>query len=161
MNNLKGESSDELSRTIISIRPWLSSLGYTLTLDDDLSSFHEGQLGEYEAGSVFEKDIIIRVSLKNIRKTCREDPFLFPNFEEEVRLTVFHEVGHALVEQLLDYADNISEFLPELKAKHGNRFDAIFNEELDNEETLVEDFARGFNGKTKSLLQECAEVSLA
>lgn len=161
MNNLKGESSDELSRTIISIRPWLSSLGYALNLDDDLSGFHEGQLGEYEAGSVFEKDIIIRVSLENIRKTCREDPFLFPNFEEEVRLTVFHEIGHALVEQLLDYADNISEFLPELKAEYGDRFDEIFDEELDNEETLVEDFARGFGGKTKSLLQECAEVSLA
>lgn len=161
MNNLKGESSDELSRTIISIRPWLSNLGFALTLDDDLSGFHEGQLGEYEAGSVFEKDIIIRVSLENIRKTCREDPFLFPDFEEEVRLTVFHEIGHALVEQLLDYAENINEFLPELKAEYGDKFDEIFNEDLDNEETLVEDFARRFNRNTKSLLQECAEASLA
>lgn len=159
--NIIHSTSSKLDEALSAIRPWLSSLGYALTLDDDLSGFHEGQLGEYEAGSVFEKDIIIRVSLENIRKTCLEDPFLFPDFEEEVRLTVFHEVGHALVEQLLDYADNISEFLPELKAKHGNRFDAIFDEELDNEETLVEDFARGFNGKTKSLLQECAEVNLA
>lgn len=158
--NIIHSTSSKLDEALSAIRPWLSSLGFTLTLDDDLSGFHEGQLGEYEAGSVFEKDIIIRVSLKNIRKTCREDPFLFP-FEEEVRLTVFHEVGHAIVEQLLDYADNISEFLPKLKAKHGNRFDEIFDEELDNEETLVEDFARGFGGKTISLLQECAEVSLA
>ena len=150
-----------LNEALSAIRPWLSSLGFTLTLDDDRSGFHECQLGEYEAGSVFEKDIIIRVSLKNIRKMCREDPFLFPDFEEEVRLTVFHEVGHALVEQLIDYADNISEFLPELKAEYRDKFDEIFDEDLDNEETLVENFARGFNGKTKSLLQECAEVSLA
>lgn len=150
-----------LDEALSAIRPWLSCLGYTLTLDDDLSGFHEGQLGEYEAGSVFEKDIIIRVSLENIRKTCREDSFLFPDFEEEVRLTVFHELGHALVEQLLDYADNIEGFLPELNAKYGDKFDEIFDEEFDNEETLVEDFARGFGRKTKSLLQECAEVSLA
>lgn len=150
----------KLGEALSAIRPWLSSLGYALTLDDDLSGFNEGQLGEYEAGSVFEKDIIIRVSLKNIRKTCREDSFLFPDFEEEVRLTVFHEVGHALVEQLLDYADNINEFLPELKAEYGDKFDEIFDEENDNEETLVEDFARGFNGKTKSLLQECVEACL-
>lgn len=143
------------------IRPWLSTLGYALTLDNDLSGFHEGQLGEYEADSVFGKDIIIRVSTKNIRKTCQEDSFLFPDFEEEVRLTVFHEVGHALVEQLLDYADNIEGFLPELKAKYENRFDEIFDEENDNEETLVEDFARGFDKKTKSLLQECVEACLA
>ncbi len=150
----------ELNEVLSAIRPWLSSLGYDLSLDDDLSGFHEGQLGEYEAGSVFEKDIIIRVSLENIRKTCQEDSFLFPDFEEEVRLTVFHEVGHALVEQLLDYADNIERFLPELKAKYRDKFDEIFDEENDNEETLVEDFARGFNGKTKSLLQECVEACL-
>lgn len=151
----------KLDEALSAIRPWLSSLGYALTLDDDMSGFREGQLGEYEAGSVFEKDIIIRVSLENIRKTCQEDSSLFPDFEEEVRLTVFHEVGHALVEQLLDYADNIEGFFPELKAKYENRFDEIFDEENDNEETLVEDFARGFNGRTKSLLQECAEVCLA
>ena len=154
-------TSSKLDEALFAIRPWLSSLGYALTLDDDLSGFHEGQLGEYEAGSVFEKDIIIRVSTENIRKTCQEDPLLFPDFEEEVRLTVFHEVGHALVEQLLDYADNINEFLPELNAKYGDKFDEIFDENLDNEETLVEDFARDFGGKTKPLLQECAEVSLA
>lgn len=151
----------KLDEALSAIRPWLSTLDYDLTLDNDLSGFNEGQLGEYEAGSVFGKDIIIRVSLENIRKTCQEDSFLFPDFEEEVRFTVFHEVGHALVEQLLDYADNIEGFLPELKAKYENRFDEIFDEENDNEETLVEDFARGFNGKTKSLLQECVEACLS
>lgn len=151
----------KLGEALSAIRPWLSTLGYALTLDNDLSGFRQGQLGEYEAGSVFGKDIIIRVSTENIRKTCREDSFLFPDFEEEVRFTVFHEVGHALVEQLLDYADNINEFLPELKAEYGDKFDEIFDEENDNEETLVEDFARGFNGKTKSLLQECVEACLA
>lgn len=154
-------TSSKLGEALSAIRPWLSSLGYTLTLDDDLSGFRQGQLGEYEAGSVFGKDIIIRVSLENIQKTCQEDSFLFPDFEEEVRFTVFHEVGHALVEQLLDYADNIEGLLPELKAKYENRFDEIFDEENDNEETLVEDFARGFNGRTKSLLQECVEACLA
>lgn len=151
----------KLDEALSAIRPWLSTLDYTLTLDNDLSGFHEGQLGEYEAGSVFGKDIIIRVSTENIRKTCQEDSFLFPDFEEEIRLTVFHEVGHALVEQLLDYADNIEGFLPELKAEYGDKFDEIFDEENDNEETLVEDFARGFGEKTKSLLQECVEACLA
>lgn len=61
----------------------------------------------------------------------------------------------------LDYADNIEGFLPELKAEYGDKFDEIFDEENDNEETLVEDFARGFGEKTKSLLQECVEACLA
>lgn len=152
--------SNELSQALKVIRPWLRKLGYSLTLDPDTSSFHEGQLGEYERGSVFEKDIVIRVSTENIWKTCEEDPFLFPDYEEEVHLTVFHEVGHALMEHLIDYAENIDEFLPEIEKKYCDKFFDIFNDDNLTEETLVEDFARGFGHKNKSILQECAEKCL-
>ena len=150
----------ELSQALKVIRPWLRKLGYSLTLDLDTSSFREEQLGEYERGSVFEKDIVIRVSTENIWKTCKEDPFLFPDYEEEVHLTVFHEVGHALMEQLIDYAENIDEFLPEIEKKYGDKFFDVFNDDNLTEETLVEDFARGFEHKNKSILQECAEKCL-
>ena len=147
----------ELSQALDAIRPWLRGLGYSLSLDPDTSSFIDGQLGEYELGSVFEKDIIIRVSTENIRKTCEEDPFLFPDYEEEVHLTVFHEVGHALLEQLIDYAENINEFLPEIEKKYGDKFFDVFYDENLTEEELVEDFARGFEYNTSSVLQECAK----
>lgn len=150
----------ELSQALKVIRQWLKKLGYSLTLDPDTSSFHEGQLGEYEGGSIFEKDIVIRVSTENISKTCEEDSFLFPDYEEEVHLTVFHEVGHALMEQLIDYAENIDEFLPEIEKKYGDKFFDVFNDDNLTEETLVEDFARGFEHKNKSILQECAEKCL-
>ena len=150
----------ELSQALDAIRPWLRGLGYSLSLDPDTSSFIDGQLGEYELGSVFEKDIIIRVSTENIRKTCEEDPFLFPDYEEEVHLTVFHEVGHALLEQLIDYAENINEFLPEIEKKYGDKFFDVFYDDNLTEEELVEDLARGFEYNTSSVLQECAETCL-
>ncbi len=45
----------ELSQALDAIRPWLQDLGYSLSLDPDTSSFTDGQLGEYELGSVFEE----------------------------------------------------------------------------------------------------------
>ena len=125
-------------------RRWLRGLGYSLSLDPDTSSFTDGQLGEYELGSVFEKDIVIRVSPRNIRKAIREYPEAFETFPKEVRFTVFHEVGHALLEQLIDYANNIEDFLPNIEAKYGDKFFDVFDDENLTEEELAEDFARAF-----------------
>ena len=150
----------ELSQALDAIRPWLQDLGYSLSLDPDTSSFTDGKLGEYELGSVFEKDIVIRVSPRNIRKAIREYPEAFETFPKEVRFTVFHEVGHALVEQLVDYVDNIEDFLPNIEAKYGEKFFDVFDDENITEEELVEDFARAFGTNTQSVLQECAEKCL-
>lgn len=112
----------ELSQALDAIRPWLQDLGYSLSLDPDTSSFTDGQLGEYKLGSVFEKDIVIRVSPRNIRKAIHEYPEAFEIFPKEVRFTVFHEVGHALLEQLIDYANNIEDYLLNIEAKYGDKF---------------------------------------
>lgn len=59
--------SPELSQALDTIRPWLQGLGYSLSLDPDTSSFTDGQLGEYELGSVFEKDIVMKPARENPR----------------------------------------------------------------------------------------------
>lgn len=150
----------ELAAPFGAVETWLKPFGLSLTLDPDTRHFSEGQCGEYEDGSVFEKDITIRVHRENIRDYVDEQSPWGNSFEDECSLTVYHEVGHALVQQLVDYSENIAEFLPSVERLFGDRFFDVFNDDNLSEEELVEDFAYGFLDGTGSTLQECAEACL-
>ena len=145
------------------ISQWLAPLGYTLSIED-MEDEVPGLLGQYENGSVFEKEILIRVSTQNIRTFIKEYNRDFPkerrNYTDECALTVFHEVGHALMEQLNDYADNIEGFLERLKVDPEEPFSPYFDVFYDDnktEEEVVEDFAWGFLDGSSSKLQKCME----
>ena len=150
----------ELEAPYEKISQWVTPLGFSVSCDTgDIADFPRGRLGEYDAGSVFEKEILVRISLDNIRRAARKFRIPEKGYLAECALTLFHEVGHALVEQLLDWADSIPEFLPALEASHGDAFFDVFNDDNMDEETLVEDFAHGFQSGRGSVLQRCAEAA--
>lgn len=145
----------DLLEAVTDIGTWLSPFGYTLQCDDeDLS---EGQLGSYEKGSVFEKEILIHVSPDNIEKATQyEINDRYGNPGNQVRITVFHEVGHALLEQIIDWANNIPEIDELCNGPFGEKYFEVLDDSVE-EETVVEDFAWGFFDGIPSPLQKCWE----
>lgn len=152
---LSAEEETALENALGKVRDWLKKSG--LSLACDIAHLPEGQLGEYEAGSVFGKEILIRIDIGNIRATAQETssaPL------EEIAKTVYHEVGHAVVEQLDDWAtgpEETIEFIHDtLKEKYPEAFDVLGSDE---EETVAEDFARGmYRGTAEPLRMAFDEV---
>lgn len=132
---------------------WLHPFGYSLSLAKE--ELNPDTLGEYEAGSVFEKEIIIRISLPNIIKCAKENHLNQSQLSDEIRLTVYHEVGHALMEQLLDYAEYYEDISSLLDTSFGDTYFDIFNDDRCTEEQIVEAFARGILNNNESLLERC------
>lgn len=131
---------------------WLKPYGYTLVCDEvDLG---EDLVGEYGAGSVFTYEIHIRISREEIKKACR-DGRLTEGLSAETHLSVYHEVGHALVEQLLDWAANLDVLRDALKGTFGEQYHDVFVDNDTDEEILVEDFARSIHYGYSSLLERC------
>lgn len=112
-------------------------------------------VGVYESGSVFEKDITFRLFPRNIIDAFEDDAEdTLPDILEETRITVFHEVGHGLMEQLLDWGESFRDALAEIM--DGKYFDIFYDDNV-TEEDIVEDFARAFNKGLNSPLQEAVE----
>lgn len=127
---------------------------YGLTVTCETESIDNGVLGEYESGSVFSYDIICRIDLDNLKKCCKEERC---SLAEQIKLTIYHETGHALMEQLIDYAENLPEMDTLLRGHFGQKYFDVFNDDHLDEETIVEDFAHGFLYNHGSLLQSCFE----
>lgn len=135
------------------IQKWLAPSGITLgILKEDLG---DGILGEYEAGSVFTGEITVRVNPPSIRTSCSFLPFP-EDIQRQTRLTVYHEVGHALLEQIIDW-DEFYEDMDETISRVDKVYTDVFDDSVD-EETLVEDFAYGFEYGHGSQLQGCWEA---
>lgn len=117
----------------------------------DPSDLPRGRVGEYEAGSVFEKTIVIRVSYDNLRAEASEIGLTQGELLREARITVYHEAGHGLMEQLLDWADSF----PEETAGLAEKYFDIFDDANLTEEEIVESFARRFDAGASSLLKSC------
>ncbi len=137
------------------INQWLSQFGYTLDYDTEV--LDDDVLGLYEAGSVFEKEIQVHLNPAAIHEACLDlvnDTYSNPN--TQVQITLYHEVGHALVEQIADWMENIPEINQLCSGPFGKKYSEIINDGKDEEE-VVEDFAYGFFNRTSSPLQECWE----
>lgn len=111
----------------------------------------ENCIGEYEAGSVFEKTIVIRVFYENLTDVASEEGLSLDAILREARITVYHETGHGLMEQLLDWADSF----PEETAGLAEKYFDIFDDANLTEEEIVETFARRFDAGASSLLKSC------
>lgn len=142
-----------LLSAITEMSQWLRPYGYTLSLERE--NLNPDTLGEYEAGSVFGKDIVIRISLSNIIKCSKENQLNRSELSDEIRLTVYHEVGHALMEQLLDYAEYYDPISSLLDTSFGDTYFDIFNDDRCTEEQIVEAFANGILTHEESLLERC------
>lgn len=138
------------------VSPFLNKFGYSLTIED--TCLPNNRIGEYEAGSVFEKDIIVRIDSRKIRRiTGKDNPYRETDVNEQIQLTVFHETGHALMEQLIDWAEYLPEAEELVNGPFGKKYFDIFNDDRIDEETIVERFANAFFDKSPSLLQNCFE----
>lgn len=148
----------EIQAPLDKIGSYLEPYGLTATLDQDPDGFKENEIGEYENGSVFEKNIIFRINTDNIREAAKEECMYYMDFYlEQCRITVYHEIGHALMEQLIDWTENLEEMEALLDGQFGKTYYDIFNDDNCTEEEIVEDFAKGFDNEKPSLLQRCWE----
>ena len=119
-------------------------------------------LGYYESGSVFESGAIV----VNVLADRLLDAFLdcyggdelvsdVSGLREEAAVTVFHEVGHGIMERVLDYAENIEEISAWADSPEAEPFFDIFNDDNLSEEDVVETFARNLYEGVPSVLSDC------
>lgn len=122
-----------------------------LSLTVGTDSLPKGKIGEYERGSVFEKNVTVTVDVNQIRH-------LLPYWEDALKesvITLWHEVGHAIVEQVIDWTENIPEAEEFASGPTGERFFNVFNDDFLTEEELVEDFALAAISGMRSELDGC------
>lgn len=95
-------------------------------------------VGEYEARSSFSGTICVYVNIDEIASIDLDlgDEDLF---EQDVRITVFHEIGHGLFE----FVNALPEHLIEPYFK--DFFDIFFDDNGISEEDITEDFGRSFD----------------
>ena len=142
-------------------RDWLLPFG--LDIECEQTELPDGQLGEYEHDSVFTKTIFVRICPENIRKECSElchdldagDALRF--LDNQLRLTVFHELGHALVNQITDWYENIPEIHDYVESTLIEDYFDVFDDGNMTEEDLVEAFARHFLHGRPDQLKGCFE----
>lgn len=148
----------ELLRPVKTINEWLQPFGYSLLVDRELPYGDEpadGLLGIYDAGSVFEKEIRINIFTDHIRLATTGNRLPRRRYERECALTVFHETGHALMEQIIDWMENIEEAARLADGPFGDKYYDILNDDFLSEEQVVEDFAHAFIRGRDGLLGEC------
>ena len=137
------------------ISDYLQPFGYTINIviDEPLA---EPILGMYESGSVFTKEITVFVQTNNIIDTCSKDHIKdrYSDPEVQTRITIYHEVGHALVEQIIDWMENIPEINDLCNGEFGKRHAEVIEDDTD-EEILVEDFAYGIEDNKETPLSAC------
>ena len=168
---------DTLERVVRKANAFLEPFGYTL--DAEPRPDRDGRLGEYEMGSVFEKDIRVAVYPLPIRRYVTgqtvsdrewdlvkagrpvrynlENNFYMLCVLLQTELTVWHELGHALVEQVIDWMESLDDFNQVVGPDLLQKFHNVIDDETP-EETLVEDFAWGMTRENgRSELKECFE----
>lgn len=147
-------ATTSILEAVNSVSLWLQPFG--LNLQCDTEHLSDGQLGEYELGSVFEKTILIRIDPVNIRTVTDDEPELFGGMDNQIHMTICHEVGHAVLEQIIDWMENVPEINSYITTELYPEFEEVFEDSLP-EEDLVEDFAWGFVHHEPSPLQEAFE----
>ena len=138
------------------INKWLVPFG--LTAECYIEDMPQEQLGYYEMGSVFEKEILVYINPENISRTCKEDS-IHDRYSEpstQVKITIYHEIGHGILEQIIDWMENVKEIQTLCDGPFGETYKDVINDDVE-EETIVEDFAWGFFDGIPSSLQKCFE----
>ena len=161
MKHITKEQAEALNAAVWKANMWLAKTGSDLTLKCETYSEDDNKIGEYELGSVFEKEILIYINPVAIRKYCYEEKQYEPDCDEanvrkQTKATIYHELGHALVEQIVDWMEYLPDADKIFTEDFCQRYDSIINDELD-EETLVEDFAWAFVNKKTDPLMACFE----
>lgn len=127
-----------------------------LEVSCNMHALEDDVLGSYESGSVFEKSIKVNIDIDNVLKACEED-----DTEDEysdpanvAKMTIYHEVGHGLMEQIIDWINDNPEISLLCDGPFGDEFKEVIDDEYD-EEDVVEDFAWGLFDGIPSALEKC------
>ena len=132
---------------------YLSNFGFDFVYGDNSELYgSDDWVGQYEHESVFSDAIKVYVN-DNIAE-------LSDNVEADLRVTVFHEIGHAFIEYLNELEDEqIERYLPEF-------FDIFYDDNGVDEEDICEDFGYSFDkdntyaGHEDSLLRKLLDKML-
>lgn len=146
-----------LSEAAEAARSYLAPLGYTLEVERT-DGRQKPWVGQYEAGSVFSKEIVIRINPTLILAEAKDARQPEKFIQVETFTTVFHEVGHALMEQIIDYLENTEEMQAFADSRRGRPFFDVFNDDNLSEEDLVEEFGVAAATGDTSLLGRCVEA---
>lgn len=159
MMTLRPREEEVLRQTVAAIDELLAPEGLDIDvrLEDDADN--PTRLGLYEAGTVFAKTIEVTLFPQTIRDYVHHDTTADEMIGDlrlagwtrrgalktdysafQLALTIYHELGHALLEQIIDWMENIPEFDEILGEDFIKRYDAVLEDSLP-EEDLVEDFA--------------------
>ena len=150
---------ESLRNAVSSIVEWLSPHGFDINVRIEDDADDPSRMGVYEMGTVFGKTIEVTVSPQAIRDYIKyyatawemEDDLQRAGWTSrqglrkrysafQFAMTVYHELGHALLEQIIDWMENIPEFDEIFGEDFIMRYDAVLEDSLP-EEDLVEDFA--------------------
>lgn len=168
-----------LRNTVSIIAEWLSPHGLNINVRIEDDADDPSKIGEYERGTVFGKTIEVTVCPQAIRDYIKDDVTTWEMKDDLQRagwasrqglrkrysafqfaMTVYHELGHALLEQIIDWMENIPEFDEFFGEDFIKRYDAVLEDSLP-EEDLVEDFAwscvQGHVHVLKSCFDEMSE----
>ena len=158
--DIRESVTDAVEKANVFLKPYGLSVRLGDCQEEDAPS--EDCLGYYEGGSVFESGTI----MVNVLAGRLFDAFLdcyggeelvsdMPGLRDEAAVTVFHEVGHGLMEHILDYADNIEEISDWVGSPEAEPFFDVFNDDNRSEEDVVEEFARNLYEGVPSVLSKC------
>lgn len=132
--------SDMVEDTVGEINEFLGQFNLSMEVDedyDDWSSLYGGHaVAVYEGGSVFDGVIMVGLNMEAFRKYASETHSSYMTWDE-IRKSLYHEVGHGLVERIRDFIDEYGDDGEELY--NGNKDDLDYI--LGDEEDAVEEFA--------------------
>lgn len=111
---------------------------------DDDEKADKNNIAIYKAGSILEGTIIYWINFPVMADYfINEDDCSSEAFKEQIYISVFHEIGHALLEEFLDwYGEGDDDFDQLINSFSDKTIVSLFtNRDKDIEEKLVEEFA--------------------
>lgn len=153
MSNIQKEADD-----------YVQQIGeFSVYLDEDEELFdddyHKDMLACYEPNVGDWSEITIAINDEQIRLVCDEYE-MSDEIEEQIEISIWHEIGHGIVDRIRDYYDGIDEddelqgFFDEPEVKK------IMNEIENDEESVVEEFGQymGPGREYSSYLDDLVEL---
>lgn len=153
MSNIQKEADDYVQQ--------IGEFSVYLDEDEDLfdDDYHKDMLACYEPNVGDWSEITIAINDEQIRLVCDEYE-MSDEIEEQIEISIWHEIGHGIVDRIRDYYDGIDEddelqgFFDEPEVKK------IMNEIENDEESVVEEFGQymGPGREYSSYLDDLVEL---
>lgn len=147
-NSIKAQITQEASN-------YLEKFGLKFSYGDNADIIKKDWIGMYEHNSINSGTIVVYINDSELKNAAFEEDDLV----SDLRVTVFHEIGHAFMEYVNELPDEVIE--PYFK----DFFDVFYDDNGVSEEDLCEDFGYSFDSEhyylsNGSLLRELIDKML-